>query len=96
MATGLLEINQEIFSSKLFDEPVFRQCAQWTKCHFDTVTFRRNGSLDEVSFDKVSHFFQIFMEMCTYNLLVLIKLNCKYTIKFQCILKMSISLFICK
>ena len=44
------------FSSKLFDERVFRQCAQSTKCHFDEVTFRRNGSLDEVSFDEVSHF----------------------------------------
>ena len=34
--------------------------------------------------------------MYTYNLLILIKLNFKYIIKFQCILKMSISLFICK
>ena len=56
MATGLLDINHDFFSSKLFDEPVFRQCAQSTKCHFDEVTFRRNGSLDEVSFDEVSHF----------------------------------------
>ena len=31
-----------------------------------------------------------------YNLLVLIKLNLKYTVKFQCILKMSVSLFMCK
>ena len=44
------------FSSKLFDEPIFRQCAQSIKRHFDKVTFRRNSSLDEVSFDEVSHF----------------------------------------
>ena len=44
------------FSSKLLDKPIFRQYAQSTKCHFDEVTFRRNGSLDEVSFDEVSHF----------------------------------------
>ena len=56
MATGLLAINHEMFSSKLFDEPVFRQCAQLTKCHFDEETFRRNGLLDEVSFDEVSHY----------------------------------------
>ena len=48
------------FFVKLFDETIFWQCAQLTKCHFDKVTFRRNGSLDkvsfnEVSFDKVSH-----------------------------------------
>ena len=54
MATGLLAINHEMFSSKLVDETIFRQCAQSTKCHFDEVTFRRNGSLDEVSFDEVS------------------------------------------
>ena len=55
MATGLLAITHGIFSSKLIDEPVFRQCAQSTKCHFDEVTFRRNGLLDEVSLDEVSH-----------------------------------------
>ena len=49
METGLLAINQENFSSKLFDETIFQQCAQSTKCHFNEVTFRRNGSLDEVS-----------------------------------------------
>ena len=42
----LLAIHHEMFSSKLFDEPVFRQCAQSTKSHFDEVTFRQNGSLD--------------------------------------------------
>ena len=52
---------REIFSSKLFDKTIFRQCVQSTKSHFDEVTFRRNGSLeevsfDEVSFDEVSHF----------------------------------------
>ena len=56
MATGLLAINHELFSSKLFDEPFFRQSAQSTKCHFDEVTIRRNGSLSDVSFDEVSHF----------------------------------------
>ena len=52
MATGLLSINHDIFSSKLFDEKIFRQCAQSTKCHFDEMT----GLLDEVSFNEVSHF----------------------------------------
>ena len=49
MATGLLAINQDIFSLKLFDETIFRQRAQSTKCHFQEVTFRRNSSLDKVS-----------------------------------------------
>ena len=56
MATSLLTINNEIFSSKLFDKTIFRQCVQSTKSHLDKVTFRRNGSLDEVSFDEVLHF----------------------------------------
>ena len=38
MATGLLANNHEILSSKLFDETIFRQCAQSTKCHFDEVS----------------------------------------------------------
>ena len=59
MATGLLAINHEILLSKLLNEPIFRQCAQSTKCFFDEVSFRRNGSLDEVSFDEVSHFGKI-------------------------------------
>ena len=54
VVTGLLAINHEICSSKLFDKTTFRQCAQSTKCHFDKVTFRRNSSLDEVSFEEVS------------------------------------------
>ena len=54
IAIGLLAINHDFFLSKLFDETSFRQCTQST-CHFDKVTFRRNDSLDEVSFDEVSH-----------------------------------------
>ena len=53
MPNCLLALNQDLFSSKLFDETIFRQCGQSTKCHFDEVTFSRNGSLDEV-FDEVS------------------------------------------
>ena len=41
-----------------------------TKCHFDKVTFRRTRSLDEVSFDEVSHFGtdrQTYRQVCDKN-----------------------------
>ena len=55
-------LNHDLFSSELFDEPIFRQCAQSTKCHFDEVTFRRNGSLDEVSHFVLSKLIEKFIQ----------------------------------
>ena len=49
--------------------PSLDNCVQSTKCHFDEVTFRRNGSLDEVSFDEVSHF-EVVMSVKTCNQLM--------------------------
>ena len=50
LTSGLMTINHDFY----FDESIFRHiCAHWTKCHFDKVTFRRNGSLDEVSLSVV-------------------------------------------
>ena len=51
MATSLLVINHEIFLSKHLST----MCTI-AESHFDKVTFRQNGSLDEVSFNEVSHF----------------------------------------
>ena len=39
----------------MIGEITIRQCVYSTKCHFDESTFRRNGSLDKVSFDEVSY-----------------------------------------